>query len=87
MTRAPGAYTLARVESEHVAAPQPEVAVGEREERSGLREYIQVHPRLAERPRLDGERGVSDHDVPMRSVGGEVGIMVPSTLHSHLVKI
>ena len=42
-------------------AAQPEVAVGEREHRLGLREPIEVERGLAHRPRLDRERGMLDH--------------------------
>jgi hypothetical protein len=42
------------------------VTVGEREQRSCLGELVEVDAGLPECPRLDGEGGASDHDVPIR---------------------
>src|SRR6187549_39217 len=43
-------------------APQPDVAVGQREQRFGLSENVQVERGLADLPRLDRKRVVMDHD-------------------------
>ena len=43
-------------------AAQADVPVGEREHRSGLGEHVQVQLGLAQRPRLDGEGGMLDHE-------------------------
>jgi hypothetical protein len=42
-------------------AAQTEMAVGEREQRLGLRETLEVERGLAHLPRLHGKRGVLDH--------------------------
>src|SRR6185312_13017023 len=48
-------------------AAHPDVAVGQREDRLGLGEHVEVQRRLAERPRIDREVGVVDHRSSLRS--------------------
>ena len=44
-------------------SPQPDVPVREREHRLGLRKPLQVKLDLAQRPRVDQERRMLDHDL------------------------
>ena len=57
-----GAGQAVRLALVEVAA-QPDVAVGQREHRLGLGQHVEVQLGLADRPRLDRERRVLDHEL------------------------
>ena len=56
---------------------QSDVPVGERQHRLGLRERAQIELGLADRPRLDGEGGVLDHDASSSSARSRTTTSAP----------
>src|SRR6185312_1587177 len=61
---------------------QPDVTVGQREHRLGLGQVVQVKLGLADRPRLDGERGVLDHDSSSSSARSCTTTLAPCWLRA-----